>query len=327
MIVRILTFALVSLALIPASAGAQVFSNQQLLASPTTTGQADNPFLLYPSQIPVSGLEGAITDVDVTLNAVSSPGSFDYTRYLLVAPDGTGVRLWAGAGSTTTNVNLVIDQQAAATFPTTTTPLGSSGSTVRFKPTIGTYAPYTSPTFPSPAPTIADAAPDLNRLNGHPANGSWRLFASHAYSYMGYNSVSINGGWSIDIKTTGDITPPEILRPAVSGKTFGFDLSEAASLLFRVDQAKRGVKVKSSCLAPKKGRKGKSCTRYVPLPGAIGTAGTAGVNTFAWDGRLAGKKLGPGKYRLTGVAKDAAGNASAPATFTVTVKKPKKKKR
>jgi hypothetical protein len=132
-------------------------------------------------------------------------------------------------------------------------------------------------------------------------------------------------GWSLDIKTVGDTTAPAFSRPAVLGKTMGFDLTEAASIQFRVDRISKGVWVKPNCRAPKKGRKGKTCSRYVALPGAINTIAAAGANSFAWNGKLGGKKLAPGKYRLTAIAKDAAGNASPPTTFTVTIKKPKKK--
>jgi hypothetical protein len=37
-----------------------------------------------------------------------------------------------------------------------------------------------------------------------------------------------------------------------------------------------------------------------------------GTNSFKFTGRLAGKKLRPGEYRLVARAKDAAGNLSAP---------------
>jgi hypothetical protein len=47
--------------------------------------------------------------------------------------------------------------------------------------------------------------------------------------------------------------------------------------------------------------------------------GGAGVNKFAFSGRLGRKALAPGGYRATLVARDGAGNDSAPklASFTI----------
>jgi hypothetical protein len=45
----------------------------------------------------------------------------------------------------------------------------------------------------------------------------------------------------------------------------------------------------------------------------------AGGAKVALSGRLGTKPLRPGRYRLTVTARDAAGNASAPATVTFTV--------
>ena len=323
---RLLTFATFVLFAFPVSAQAQTFTNAAPFVSPNPTDEIEgNVFSLYPTEIPVSGMVGAITDVNVTLHGVSTSGVFSYGRFLLVAPDGTALVLLSESGGSASNVKLVLDQQAAAFVPTAATPLGSNGSTVTYKPSV--YGPIPQYAFPPPVVLPADITPDLDRLNGRVANGAWKLYANHAYSYMGYNTIAINSGWSLDVETTGDITPPSLTRPAVSGRTIGFDLDEAASIQFRVDRIAKGVKSKTRCLAPKKGRKGKSCSRYVPLPGAIDTLGVSGPNAFAWNGRIAGKKLAPGKYRLTAIAKDAAGNASPTTTFTVTIKKPKKKKR
>ena len=55
------------------------------------------------------------------------------------------------------------------------------------------------------------------------------------------------------------------------------------------------------------------------MSGSFTHRGVAGRNSFRFTGRLAGRKLTPGSYRLVAVAKDAAGNASLPkrASFRV----------
>ena len=48
------------------------------------------------------------------------------------------------------------------------------------------------------------------------------------------------------------------------------------------------------------------------MKGSFTVAGKAGKNTFKFRGRLGGKKLTPGSYRLTGTATDPSKNASVP---------------
>jgi hypothetical protein len=83
--------------------------------------------------------------------------------------------------------------------------------------------------------------------------------------------------------------------PSVSAVAVGtqvrYKLSEAAVAHFRVQRLKSG--------------------RYVSLRGGFTHAGKAGANRFKFTGRLRGRKLKPGRYRLVEVAVDAAGNKSA----------------
>jgi hypothetical protein len=78
-----------------------------------------------------------------------------------------------------------------------------------------------------------------------------------------------------------------------------FRLSEKATAKFTVQRRKR---------AHKRGRK----WRYVRVRGSFSKRGKAGLNGFRFSGRLRGKKLAHARYRLTLVARDGAGNRSAP---------------
>ena len=53
------------------------------------------------------------------------------------------------------------------------------------------------------------------------------------------------------------------------------------------------------------------CTR-LRTTGTLERAARAGANRVAFSGRIRTKQLKPGRYRLTAVASDAAGNWSAP---------------
>jgi hypothetical protein len=47
---------------------------------------------------------------------------------------------------------------------------------------------------------------------------------------------------------------------------------------------------------------------YVALPGSFADSGTVGGNTLRFRGRLNGKPLKPGRYRLLATPTDSAGN-------------------
>jgi hypothetical protein len=74
------------------------------------------------------------------------------------------------------------------------------------------------------------------------------------------------------------------------GTTVSYVLSEPAVVRFHIEAARRG--------------------HYKLLRGSFARAGHAGSNSFKFRGRLRGRKLGPGRYRLLGVATDRAGNTS-----------------
>jgi hypothetical protein len=82
------------------------------------------------------------------------------------------------------------------------------------------------------------------------------------------------------------------VKGAKRGFRVSYTLSEAARVTFRVER--------------KKG------TRYRRVRGRISKSGRAGANSFRWNGRLKGKHLRPGRYRLVAVAADASNERSAP---------------
>jgi glucose/arabinose dehydrogenase len=96
------------------------------------------------------------------------------------------------------------------------------------------------------------------------------------------------------------------------GTRVRFRLSEAATARFTIDRAARGRKKGRRCVAPKKAkRKARGCRRYVRMKGGFSRHSKAGPNSFRFTGRLRGRKLRPGRYRLVLVSRDAAGNKSA----------------
>jgi hypothetical protein len=92
-------------------------------------------------------------------------------------------------------------------------------------------------------------------------------------------------------------------KKAKVGTTVSYTLNTAATVTFTVQRRTTGRKVKKGkktrCVArTRKNRKKKRCTRYVKVKGSFTQAGKAGKNRFKFSGRLRGRKLKPGRYKL-----------------------------
>jgi hypothetical protein len=102
----------------------------------------------------------------------------------------------------------------------------------------------------------------------------------------------------------------------VTGTTIRYRLSEAARVAFTVRRERAGRRVGLLCRPPTRANRLRPrCRRYVALRGSFTHAGRAGANAFRFTGRLAGRKLAPGLYRLVARPTDAAGNRGAARTL------------
>jgi uncharacterized repeat protein (TIGR01451 family) len=135
---------------------------------------------------------------------------------------------------------------------------------------------------------------------------------------------------AVQITATADVTPPSLTAYSLSRSTFAaaatgrsvasatkigtrvrYTLSEPATVRFTVERGAPGRMVQGSCRKPTRlNLQAKRCTRYVRLKGSFAHAGNAGPNRFKFTGRLRGRKLRPGRYRLAAAPRDAAGNRS-----------------
>lgn len=95
----------------------------------------------------------------------------------------------------------------------------------------------------------------------------------------------------------------------------GYRLSAPAEVIFTIERRTSGRRRGKTCVKPTaklRKAKAKKCSRYVPLHGSFSrTRATAGADHFQFSGRLAGRALKPGAYRLDATA---VGAGSKPAT-------------
>lgn len=95
--------------------------------------------------------------------------------------------------------------------------------------------------------------------------------------------------------------------------------SLAATTTFTVKRATVGRRAGARCVAPARARKGaRRCTLLTTL-GSARHADVAGRNVVPFSGRVKGRKLALGTYRLSLVARTAGGAASAPRNLTFTI--------
>lgn len=103
-------------------------------------------------------------------------------------------------------------------------------------------------------------------------------------------------------------------KRAPLGATVSYSLSAAATVEFHVEHGGAGRRVGGKCVKQTSGNKGhKKCTIYKPLKGRFSVQGAAGSNKFKFSGKVGGKALKPGPYRLVG----SAGSAIRRAPFTI----------
>lgn len=105
-----------------------------------------------------------------------------------------------------------------------------------------------------------------------------------------------------------------IAAAASVGTRVRYSISERAVLSFRVERIRAGRRVGGRCVRPVAANRGaRRCRRYVGVKGGFTDEGSPGANSFRFRGRLRGRRLAPGLYRLSAVASDLAGNASTHA--------------
>jgi hypothetical protein len=101
---------------------------------------------------------------------------------------------------------------------------------------------------------------------------------------------------------------------AAVGGTLRYRLSEPASTSFAVLAARGGRRHGTRCLPVRHpvARRNR-CTLWVPLPGTFTRPSAGGHQRVRFSGRLAARRLAPGRYQLVATTTDLVGNVGDPA--------------
>ena len=173
----------------------------------------------YPSNINVSGIGGAITNVTVALNGLShsSPDSIDI---LLVGPEGQYATILSDVGAhiAVSGVDLVLDDNAPNSLPDHSSLVSGVFRPTNFDQPACIFGGSVIDPFPSPAPYVSSTGSALSRFAGTNPNGIWSLYI---VSYGGEGSLAT--GWSITISTDNCAGPTATPAPSPTpGATYFF---------------------------------------------------------------------------------------------------------
>jgi hypothetical protein len=108
--------------------------------------------------------------------------------------------------------------------------------------------------------------------------------------------------------------PGLIAAAAPRGATLSYRVSRTATVRLTAQRLVAGRRVGASCRKPsRKNRRAKRCTRAVRVPGSLAdAAAAAGTRQLRFTGRIGGRRLAVGSYRLT--ARATSGTESSTAT-------------
>jgi hypothetical protein len=115
-------------------------------------------------------------------------------------------------------------------------------------------------------------------------------------------------------------TGPGLISAKV-GAQLSYKLSEMARTTLTVERALPGFRKGKSCVAKRPNGAAKPCRRYAKVNGSLTHDGAAGLNSLRFMGRIGNKSLKEGRYRLSAVAADAAGNSSEPQRLSFKIVK------
>lgn len=173
------------LACLAVPAAAQTFSNPSAIDIPDQ-GYAD-------SVIQVSGLNGSLTGLSLTLRDVTHSFANDLVFGLVAEKASIGFIFWSGAGSVypISDLTLTFNDLASTFLPVSK----ANGQPI----TAGSYLPSNYADYGIGGMPNAVLFSDFNGID---PNGDWRLLA---YDVGAGDVGTVAGGWSLTVTTNGNV--------------------------------------------------------------------------------------------------------------------------
>src|SRR3954452_11530358 len=239
---------------------------------------------------------GCPVDLSIVKSASANPRIGDNLAYGLSVKNNSTINPAAG-------VTVIDTLPAGVTFVSAMTSQGTCSGTTTVICSLGTVAP-------TGAPGIAIV---VKPTSAGPLNNTGSVTTTNNDTDTTNNSstLHVNVAPPVPVISKYKVSPgtQSFAKP---GATISYDLNTAATTTHSVLKPAPGRKSGKTCVKPpKKPPKGaKKCTRFVPI-GSFKHTDVAGKNKFHWNGKLKGKKVKPGSYRLQAVARNASGKSAA----------------
>ena len=296
--------------------------------SPQVTASAMDGSPFHPVSIPVRA--GEYIGVDI----VQAADPFDRVDVYFTEPAGATAGIWtdglpdgslAAPSDTASGIRLMLNAveslrpAVSGVSPASGSTAGGQAVTISGSDLDGatgvSFGGAPAASFTASATQITAMAPagppgvvDV-RVTG--PGGVSPATAADAYAYVGSSGgASPQGGATVAAVRTEALSPsafraaPRGPSALASKRSYGtrvtYMLDQVANVRFTVVQRRAGRKAGDGrCVTrAKANRRAGKCTRLVPVRGSFVRAGISGVNRFRFTGRLAGRTLKPGSYRL-----------------------------
>jgi hypothetical protein len=278
-------------------------------------------------RVPLAGLAfPPVTYTDETY------GSGTYTITFVPTSDATGsLNPMTGQGSLRVQFWARLQSQGFEFGPDCG--VGSDASPVALTLTTGRTSPP-PPTAPIAGSGYEESTGRLTLVNNsvalpatsncNPPFGAALNSELHLPSAAGRNSVVMNARLEplIIAQSPPSLTRLRLLPLAFRtravrgdprpGTRVSYLLSEAATTRFRVERPLPGRRNGGRCVRPTRETQHRTaCVRWVPVPGSIKRSAGPGAVSFRFAGRIGGRRLPPGRYRLLAAPRDALGTGGA----------------
>jgi hypothetical protein len=278
-------------------------------------------------RVPLAGLAfPPVTYTDETY------GSGTYTITFVPTSDATGsLNPMTGQGSLRVQFWARLQSQSFEFGPDCG--VGSEASPVALTLTTGRTSPP-PPTAPIAGSGYEESTGRLTLVNNsvalpatsncNPPFGAALNSELHLPSAAGRNSVVMNARLEplIIAQSPPSLTRLRLLPLAFRtravrgdprpGTRVSYLLSEAATTRFRVERSLPGRRSGGRCVRPSRETQHRAaCVRWVSLRGSFKRSAGPGAVSFRFAGRLGGRRLPSGRYRLLAAPRDALGTAGA----------------
>jgi uncharacterized repeat protein (TIGR01451 family) len=239
---------------------------------------------------------GCPVDLSIVKSASPNPRVGDNLAYGLSVKNNSTINPALG-------VTVIDTLPAGVTFVSAVTSQGTCSGTTTVICSLGTVAPSGTPGIAIVVkPTTAGALSNT---------GSVTTTDNDTDTTNNSSTLLVNVAPPVPVISKYKVSP-STQSFAKPGATVSYNLNTAATTTHSVLKPAPGIKSGKTCVKPpKKPPKGaKKCTRFVPI-GSFKHTDVAGKNKFRWNGKLKGKKVKPGSYRLQAVARNASGKSAA----------------